>query len=254
MYSLDINFLNDREERPLDLPPQAQAGAPGERRPLYIGAVVGLAALALMGGYWAVLQHQIRQLEARDAELDREIAALQSQLQQISSIQAQVDLVQAENQAIVSQVDKIRPWSALLQDIRDRIPARVQITEMSQTAGQTPEGDESAPAAGGIEIVGQACSFDDVNDFVLVLQQSRLLDGNTVQLVDSQRQDQPLPREDGTCPNAPAGSFTFLVDYTIQANMTGLPASQLVEELASQGTVGLVSRIRALRETGVLQP
>ena len=44
-----------------------------------------------------------------------------------------------------------------------------------------------------------------------------------------------------------------LVDYTIQANITSTPAAELMDELERQGAVGLVARLRALRETGVIE-
>ena len=43
------------------------------------------------------------------------------------------------------------------------------------------------------------------------------------------------------------------MDYTIAANITDTPASELIDELERQGNVGLVTRLRALRETGVIE-
>lgn len=256
MYSLDINFLNDREDRTVEVrQTQRAAVVPvGDRRPQLFGLAAGLAAVALMGGYWLVLRNQVSQLQARSAELDQEIAQVQSQLQELSSLQAQIDAVQAEIQAFVSIFDQILPWSALLQDLRNNTPGRVQIETLEQTAGDTLTDQSGAepPPAGGIELTGKACSFNDINDFMLLLQRSPLLDANSVQLLQSQRPDEPLPPEEGSCPGTPPGTPVFLVDYTIRANLTPTPSTELVEELENRGTVGLVSRLRALRQTGVL--
>jgi type IV pilus assembly protein PilN len=99
-----------------------------------------------------------------------------------------------------------------------------------------------------------ACSYDDVNDFALILQRSPLLQSTSVQIESAQQQGELLdPTTDGTCPGTPAGEPSFLVDYTIAANITDTPASELIDELERQGNVGLVTRLRALRETGVIE-
>lgn len=255
MYGLDINFLNDREIRPVDVRPTRSAAAPvGDRRPLWFGLAATLAFLALMGGYWLVQRNQVNQLRARSAELDAELAQLQSQLAEVGGIQAQIELVRAENQALVSVFDDNLPWSALLQDLRDRTPARVQMTDVAQTAGETPPDQPDAVPPGGIDITGVACSFDDINDFVLVLKQSPLLQANSVSITEAQKQTTLLdPQEQGSCPGTPAGEPQFLVDYSISANLTSAPASQLLDTLESKGSVGLVTRLRALQETGAIE-
>ncbi|WP_008313259.1 PilN domain-containing protein [Leptolyngbya sp. PCC 6406] len=264
MYSLDINFLSDREIRPIATTTGTAPATPGDRGPLVLGLVVAVVALAAVGGYWLVLQQQLQRLGAREQQLDSDIAAIQSQLQEISNIRAQIDIVRAENMAFANVFNRIRPWSALLQEIRDRTPARIRIVTMRQTAG-TGGGEAAAPEAaapvegeatptptGGVEIIGTACSFDDVNDFVLVLQQSPLLTSNTVAIGQSQRQLEFLdPTTDGSCPGTPAGTLTALVDFTIRADMTTTPANELLEVLDRQGAVGLATRIRAIRDAGI---
>lgn len=259
MYGLDINFLNDRKEQlAAARPVRARGGAssPGDQRPLLFGLLGVVAALGLVAGYWLVLRNQVSQLEARNSELDQQLATLQAKLQEANTIRAQIDLINAENKAFVGVFNKILPWSALLQDIRNRTPNRIQITTLNQTAGATPEGqpDAQPTTAGGMEVVGIACSFNDINDFALVLKQSPLLKSDSVRITRSEKQTELLdPQVEGTCPGTPAGEPEYLVDYTIQANLTDAPASQLIEELERQGTVGLVARLRALRETGVLE-
>lgn len=262
MYGLDINFLNDRKEQLAATRPVRQrgGGSPGDQRPLLFGLLGVVAALGLVAGYWLVLRNQVNELQARNAALDQELATLQAKLQEANTIRGQIDAVKAENKAFVGVFDKILPWSALLQDIRNRTPNRIQITTLNQTAGATPgqpaTGQPTAQptAVGGIEVQGIACSFNDINDFALVLKQSPLLKSDSVRIARSEKQTELLdPQVEGSCPGTPAGEPEYLVDYTIQANLTDAPASQLVEELERQGTVGLVARLRALRETGVLE-
>ena len=269
MYGLDINFLKDREIRPVEAAATrtaATAASPGSRAPVVIGLLAAIAALGLVGGYWLFLQQQIRGLTAREAELDEEISDLEAQLQQIETIRAQIDLVKAENRAFVNVFDQIRPWSALLQELRGRIPTRVQLVEVRQTAGVTPPGDPESqpPREGGVELDGVACDFDAINDFMLSLQRSPLINGGTVGIVEASRPDSldndaqgtdlplvPVPQLLGNCPGTVADVPDILVEFTLQANLTPVPASDLLETLDQQGSVGLATRIRAIRDLEV---
>lgn len=261
MYGLDVNFLKDREIRPVEVGKTTRAAAPaGSRTPLLLGLLAVVAAFGLVGGYWLYLQSQVRRLEAREAQLDAEIAEIQSQLQQIQTVQAQIELVRAENQAFVNIFNQIRPWSAFLQELRDRTPARIQIISVSQTAGTTlpasPGGGEGAPPppAGGINIQGAACSFDDINDFLLTLQRSPLLEPSSVTIEESQKRTELLdPAVDGVCPDSPPNRPEVLVDFTITGNFTDVPSADLLDILDRQGAVGLATRIRALRDSGVIE-
>lgn len=258
MYSLDINFLKDREVRVFDPKPRARGGPAvvGDRRPLFFGLAAALVPLALVGGYWAVTRNQVNQLQGRSSALDGELAQLSSQLAEISTIQQQIDAVRAENNAFVSIFDEIVPWSALLQDIRSRTPARVQIVSLAQTTTTAEAADPSvAPTASdALSLNGVACSYDEINDFALVLQRSPLLQTNTVAISQAQQQPTLLdPQTQGRCPGTAVGDPDFLIDYTIGASITDIPSSQLIDELERQGTVGLVSRLQALREKGVIE-
>lgn len=258
MYGLDINFLKDREVRVFESKPRARGGgvAPGDRRPLFLGLAAALVPLALVGGYWVVTRSQVNQLQARSVALDAETAQLQSQLQEISGIQGQIALIRSEIDAFVSVFNDILPWSALLQDIRTRTPSRVQIVSLNQTTTTPEQTDPAVPveSSDGLSINGVACSYDEINDFALVLQRSPLLQSETVAISQAQQQPTLLdPQTQGRCPGTAVGDPDFLIDYTIGANITDIPASQLVDELERQGTVGLVTRLQALREKGVIE-
>ncbi len=259
MYSLDINFLKDREIRVYDTKPKAKAGggaAPVDQRPLIYGLLGALVPIGLAGGYWVVSQGQLRQLQARKVNLDGELAQIQAQLAELGGLQGQIDAVKAENGAFASVFNAIVPWSALLEDIRDRTPTRVQITNLSQDGGTTPATNLELlpPVAGGILIEGVACSFEDINDFALILQRSPLLEASTVAITEADQQEELLdPVVQGRCPGTPPNVPTYLVDYSIRANITNTPSAELMDELERQGAVGLVTRLRALRETGVIE-
>lgn len=257
MYSLDINFLKDRDTRIFETRPRGRGVLDGaDRTPLLYGFLGALVPLALVVGYWAFTRNQVSQLEAKNAELDGELAQIQGQLREISGIQSQIDGIKAENNAFVAVFDQIVPWSALLQDIRDRTPTPIQITNLSQTAGVTPSSTPNAPPpkVGGISIQGIACNFNDINDFTLVLQKSPLLAPASVAIEKAEQQTKLLdPLVDGRCPGTAPDAPSYLVDYTLRANLTSTPSSKLIDALEQRGAVGLVTRLRALRNTGVLQ-
>jgi type IV pilus assembly protein PilN len=290
MYSLDINFLNDRVERP------TETGRPDPRivqdspRPIFLG--VGVAALLLgsVVGLWVFLQSRNAALAQRQAELDSELAALQAQLSEVDTINQQITAINTEVQALGSVFNQIKPWSALLQDIRDRVPANVRIGSIEQlsdeesataaAAGQPSPAPQPSPAASPtdpnaapadpnaapvapappatsvVQISGLARSFDDVNDFVLTLKRSPFLEAEETRLLTAELIDNPTQIEfgEGIQSNNIEVELPQVVQYTISSQLTDLPASELFQDLERTLAVGLTARIQALRERGVIQP
>ena len=259
MYSIDINFLNDREERPALATQSAAIRQPpsSDRTPNAIGLGVMIAALDGVGGFFGLLKYQESTLQNRQAELDSQLTELQAKLAEVDRIRAETEAARSESRALAGVFTKIRPWSAIVKDIQNRIPTRAQLTQVSQTAGEAvpPEAgaEPVAPEAGGININGTACSFDDVNDFVLTLKNSPFLESETVKLTTSTLGGDVL----GRCPGeAQRDEPTQLVNYTIASNIQSVSTEQfdrLLAELENQqASVGLSSRLKALLETGAL--
>ena len=264
MYGIDINFLNDRAERageaivPVKQKPGMSAAG---KKPLLIGAAVAIAACAGVGGYWLILQNNQKTLAAENAVLDSQLAELQQKLAQIDTVRQQTAAIETEIQALASVFERIRPWSAIVRDVQSRVPTRTQIVSMTQTAagaGDPAAVDPAAPAvteagssAGGLTIAGNACSFDDVNDFLLTLQNSPFLVGESVKITAATL-GEPVP---GTCPGgASNGEPLELVSYTITSDIESIPAVALLDELnRQQESTGLAARIRALQATGAIQ-
>jgi type IV pilus assembly protein PilN len=267
MYSLDINFLNDRQDRPteagLGKPRRAQRES---NLPFYLGLAAAIALPALVGGVWLLLQSQNRQLEQQQAELDSQLTALNAQLEVINSIEAQIQEIDTENRALATVFDRIKPWSAVLQDIRGRVPGNVQISNIEQLQVEAeappPAADGTQPAAAvepppsRVRIRGYARSFNDVNDFVLTLKRSPFLDAESLQLTNSQLIENPTQVEIAN--DLPDREIQVelprVVEYTIEGNLTNLPASALLQDLERTLSVGLATRIQALRDRGVIQP
>ncbi len=254
MYSLDVNFLKDRAPQPKNKEKKPrQAISLGDLTPIYIGVTVGVIFPALVGGGLWFLQGKNTELGENIAKLEQKNQELESKVGNIKKIKEETNKVKEETQALVTVFDQIRPWSAMLQDMRDRIPATVQIENIKQMAPTTPvEGQPPANPAGGVEITGYARSFNDVNDFLLSLQQSRFLKSTEGKITTAELIDAPIPPGTDQPPNTVLIKPPQIVKYTIQYSMSDIPASQLTRELEQKGTVGLVSRIRSLQQTGVI--
>jgi type IV pilus assembly protein PilN len=270
MYSLDINFLKDR-----GIQPEPSAGPKpipkGSMTPLVIGVIVGLLLPGIVGGLWLFLQQQNAQLREQDAQLQAQLDQLKIGQKKVDQLNKQIVDVKAETEALASVFNEIKPWSAMLVDLRDRIPPGVQISSIEESqeaaAASSSSTDANAKEAAStprptrkLEISGTARSFDDVNYFLLTLQRSAFLKNDETQLVSAELVSNPnklevdLPNNQ----NQSAGRVTYelpkLVQYKIQTNLSDVPASDLLRELDRKGAVGLVTRIKSLQEQGVIQP
>ncbi|HLP89016.1 MAG TPA: PilN domain-containing protein [Nostocaceae cyanobacterium] len=259
MYSLDINFLKDRPayQKNNDRSVSKKPAQPGNYIPVYIGLGVGLLFPTLMAaGLWWVdaatkdLEGQITALTNQTKELDKQIANIQG-------LERKATNIKNETQALVSVFDQIRPWSAMLQDVGDRIPTAVQIETIKQIDSQPPR--KNAPnqtvepptnPLGELEITGYARTFNDVNDFLLTLQQSKFLNDAQTKIITSELVDVPFTNNQSQ--QIPEINKPKVVKYTIRAGLSVTPASKLLQDLEKVGAVGLIRRINTIKETGVI--
>ncbi|MBW4678320.1 MAG: PilN domain-containing protein [Desmonostoc geniculatum HA4340-LM1] len=256
MYSLDVNFLKDRPA--YQKKPEKKGGVSlrlpgGNLTPIYVGVALGVGLPGLLGVGWWLLQGKVVELDGTIAQLDQESKRLDTEIGNLNKIKAETSAIKGETQALVTVFDQIRPWSAMLQDLRDRIPAAVQIENIRQIPPiPVAEGKPPNNPAGGLEITGLARSFNDVNDFLLSLQQSRFLKSSESRIITASLVDAPITS--GVAQPAPGVTIKppQVVKYTIQSSMNDVPASELIRELEKKGTVGLVTRIRTMQQTGVI--
>ncbi|MGB7085720.1 MAG: PilN domain-containing protein [Phormidesmis sp.] len=246
MYGIDINFLNDRAERPVEAIVAVNRTAPAQKTPLLIGLGVAIAAIASVGGYWMILQHQQKGLIAQNSQLDSQLSELQQKLAKVDTIRQQTQAIETEIQSLAGVFERIRPWSAIVRDVQGRIPSRTQISRLVQTAPA-----EGGSVAGGLELSGNACSFNDVNDFLLTLKSSPFLEAESINIVNAAL-GQTVP---GRCPGeSEDGEPLALVTYTLTSDIKSLPAAALLEELnRQQEATGLADLIRALQATGAIE-
>ncbi|MBL1178957.1 PilN domain-containing protein [Pantanalinema sp. GBBB05] len=271
MYSLDVNFLNDRPEYKPEaaarVPRAGVVGATESKTPMLLGLVAMVVLLGLSGGAWWYLQSQNEALTAKSGELDGQLGNLKNLEAELTAAQTQVKQAQEETAALASVFNTVKPWSAMMKDLGERTPPAVQILQVKQIPplpNQAPTPDASGkipPQIGTIEISGKARSFNDVNDFLLVLQRSKFLKADETKLVSS-KLGQPTALEglklegvsqvqipDQEKPVVPAE-----VEFKVQTALNDVPASELQRELERAGAVGLTTRIESLQQKGVIQP
>ncbi len=257
MYSLDINFLKDRSPAELNenKPVRPKADIT-EYTPALLGVGVGLSIPALVFGVLLFLQAQNAGLGQQIAKLEKENKNLDVKLADIKKIKDETKGIKEQTQALVTVFDQIRPWSAMLQDLRDHIPVNVQVETIKQMPPviQTANTDKKPTNAGQLEITGYARSFADVNDFVLSMGKSKLFNPAESRIITAELVD--APPITGAVPPETKTEMKFkppqVVKYTIKASLSAVPASQLIRDLEQKGTVGLVARIRNLQETGAI--
>lgn len=274
MYNLEINFLNDRpdllerEVRRQDNPTQSI-----DQTPILIGVGAALALNAIIGGAWFVFDRQNADLQK---ELDTLVATLgtkTSEVQALDQINAQTKQANQEADALATVFNQIKPWSALTLELGQLMQvAGVRIIDVKQTEPEIvpPPPPAAAPAEGQaatpppppepetakLEISGVANSFTQINDFVLLLNQSPFFNGEKTRLISAKLEENPtqlvskLASKDGENVKPQLQS---VVKYTIETNLSRATASELLPELQSKGALGLVNRIKTLQEKGVIK-
>ncbi|MBD2082785.1 PilN domain-containing protein [Leptolyngbya sp. FACHB-17] len=266
MYSLDINFLNDRSESKPDKGrgnrPQATVSA-DDRRPLLLGVAAMVFFPVLAGSLFGILTLRNGDLERQQADLDVQLGTLEAEKKNLSKVREETKQATEEAQALATVFNQIKPWSAMTQDIRDRLPKSVQIASVAQIApaqgaAPTPAAGATPPVSSRIEIKGIANSFNDVNDFMLTLQQSNFLRADQTKVVSAELGEEKalqIPEFPGV--KREMGEFKpprlpRKVSFTIATAINDVPASELIRELDRKGAVGLVTRIEALKQRGVI--
>jgi type IV pilus assembly protein PilN len=276
MFNLDINFLNDRP----DLKPGSAAAAArgGGRRvssggnespfPLYAGAAALLALLGITGGAFLYFNWQKGNLEAEQVKLDAQLGTIEAKRKELQAAKGKVTAAESEIKALATVFNQIKPWSAMSQDLRERLPPGVQIASIVQSA---PAG---GAAAGGnpvytpdITITGQANDFDQVNDLLVILKKSNFLKPDDTRIIKTARTEPSalptvsLPKavelpvrpgqEKKENNNNQLIKLPGKVTFTVQSKLSDIPTSELLRELDRKGAVGLVTRVEALKSKGV---
>lgn len=249
MYSLDINFLKDRA------PSSPAPGGGGLKTkkpislaamiPLFAGIGAGLAAVLAVVGFWGWVNWETGRTEEQLAELQDELVEIEAKNQQVKELETKIQIAQAQADSLAGVFSQIKSWSAVLQDIRDRVPKGVRVGGVKQGEAVPPAGTPETATAQlpiPLAIAGHAASYENLNDFILSLKESKLLNGEETLLSTAELVDYPID-------NKPEGlEMPKVVKYEIVAQLSDLPDEELLQELERKGALGLATRLRAVEE------
>lgn len=270
MYSLDINFLNDRPDyKPQTKKPLAPAGGgqPIDQKPILIGVGAAIALNALVGGVWFVFNQRNAQLQKEVESLANQLGEKTNQVQELEQIYAETKQTNEEADALATVFNEIKPWSALTQEVAELMQiagvriANIEQTEPEPAAAPAPakEGEEAAAPppprnTATVKIEGYASSFGQLNDFILLLNQSPFFNGEKTKLLAAELQDNPAQLVVDGSDRQTQLELQPVVEYEIETALSSAKASELLPLLKSNDAVGLVNRIETLQEKGVIQP
>ena len=260
MYSLDVNFLTDRN---LELKgPAVAVTADGpslqQQLPIYIGAGVMVVLPLLAGLSLLFVGWQKEQAQANIQTLEAELAKLNAQNKKIQEIQGKTKTIDDDIGGLVGVFNQIKPWSAILQDLTDQTPATVQISGIQQ-------------ADRVLTLTGFSRNYADLNDFLLTLQNSRFFKADNTKLVTATANPLPItgvetdsgggataPQQPasgaGDKPAGPTVTVPTGVKYTITTELSDTPDNELMSELTRKGAIGLVTRFKILEQKGITTP
>lgn len=235
MYTLDINFLSDRaadESQSLERQPIADSQF------LVYGGAAAVVALAIVGGAFLVLNSQNEGIKQKLSVLTAEESQLNSRLTALKSQETELQAIQARTGELVNLFVGNFPTSAIADDIRKRTPITVQVEAITQSSVAATA---QAPALSAISLTGKATNYNELNDFLLLLKASPLLEAKETVLVSS------------TLQQATADKNFTLVNFQIRTAITTKSPADLLPALQKTGADGLVTRVNLLKQQGVIK-
>lgn len=101
MYSLEVNFLKDRqpEKTKPGKTPRGPAISLGDLTPIYIGVAVGVILPTLVAGGWWFLQAKNTELAENIVQLEQKNQELEAKIGSINKIREETNKVKGETQA-----------------------------------------------------------------------------------------------------------------------------------------------------------
>ncbi len=249
MYNLDVNFLNDRGVQNQEVSRSARSsgsGGPVNWTPAIVGLLVGLLFPLLAAGGWFLANQESRKIASKEAEVEADLARLQQQVAELEAIRAEAAAIEGDSLALVKVFDRLQPWSAILQDVSNRVPKTVRLASVVQD-------DET----GTLTLSGNAESYEDVNDFMLKLSASPFFEDESVVLGEATLEEDSTQVEvTSEGDNAPEVEIeaTDVVGYSIEAPLDewSYADDEMVSLLSQLGSEGMLARIQALGAEGLL--
>ena len=106
--------------------------------------------------------------------------------------------------------------------------------------------------ASRLKISGFASNYEAVNDYLLTLQASPFLEGKKTAIESAALAD--LPVQVANQYKNINVTFPQAVQFVITAQLSDTPATEQLPNLARNGALGVVTRIKTLKRQGAIQP
>lgn len=235
MYTLDINFLSDRvadEAQAAERPPIADSQF------LIYGGAAAVVAFAIVGGAFLVLNSQNEGIQSELSALTAKESQLNSKLTALKTQETELQAIEARTGELVNLFVGNFPVSAITDDIRKRTPITVQVESITQASVAASATDRAKTT---IFLNGKATSYNELNDFLLLLKASPLLEDKDTVLVSS-----------NLLPATTEKNFN-LVNFQISTATTSKSPADILPELQKTGADGLVTRVNLLKQQGVIK-
>ena len=233
MYTPEINFLKQRAESAAAaagsggtvISPTVAKGIRSGANTFVFGLVFGLVVVVAYGFFDQVTRKELARLKDEQAQVTSDLGVAQAELSELRDLETELNNIRARTNAFKSFFNQVQPWSSILEDIRNQIPADVWITEINADGNN-------------VTIAGQSPGFDPINDFQLTLLQSALVDNVTL----GSAVLTAIP------PEVEGDPEIEVVDYEMQMELTASSIEALLDTLAANGSIGLVQKVEILRE------
>ncbi|WP_218082661.1 PilN domain-containing protein [Anthocerotibacter panamensis] len=227
MYVPEINFLKDRNtEANVDVDtPDTFSNAEGGLDPLVIAVMIPVVALGLVAAVTLFYNSQIAAKTNEKADLDNQVAQIQGELNRLQAQQKELQEIQGRSQAVINLFDLSKPWSAVMEDLRRRVPANVWIENFTAK-------DKT------VQVSGRALDYTQVAAFQLTLGASPF-----VESVEIQDTSQQAAKDD-----TPA-----TVSYRLNVVLKQQGIGQFASVLEETGSVGLLEKLRRLQKENLVQ-
>lgn len=196
---------------------------------------MAVVAIGLVGGAFVVLnaanegiQQELATLTAKESQLNQKLKVLEGQENQLKEVEDRT------NKIATLFVGNF-PTSAIANEIRSRTPITVLVNSITQKSPTVTDTTQS------ISLNGQVTNYNELNDFILLLKASPLLDAEKTKLVSS------------TLQQATIGANFTLVNFVVETAVTSKNPAELLPELQKRGAEGLVARVNLLKQQGVIK-
>ncbi|WP_287129538.1 PilN domain-containing protein [Candidatus Cyanaurora vandensis] len=226
MYVPEINFLKDRTTEGVAEPLVSESfESEGGLDPLIVAVVLPVAALGLVAAVTLFFNSQIGSKTDELAALNSQIGVVQAEVASLKSQEKELQEYQNRSQAVINLFDLSRPWSAVLEDLRRRVPSSVWLENFTAK--------ENA-----VQISGRALDYTQVAAFQLTLADSPFVEA--VELEDTSQQ-------------AATAESPATVSYKLNLKLKQQGIGQFATVLEEAGSIGLLEKLRRLQKENLIQ-